>query len=211
MDNCSYFVRVAVDMPLTNFSSLLNRYFSKGWNPDCENWYKIWSKFTCRVRALGAFIRNKYLACQQRPETKNLGDDMSATSCKIGTSCVFKLCPLARWQGSGMERAVACREGYYVMYHHIRKDAPESCTSTRTIFKANNLRLLLLFCDLLPLSHFLGQGFFTWVCLSHHIQFAKIVLDCFLVPSYWKFLRHALQIVRHLYIYILIDVAFITS
>jgi len=50
---------------------------------------------------------------------------MSATSCKTGTSCVFKLCPSAWWQGSGMERAVACREGHYVMYHHIRKDAPE--------------------------------------------------------------------------------------
>jgi len=35
---------------------------------------------------LGAFIQNTYLACQQRPETKNLGDDMSTTSCKTGTS-----------------------------------------------------------------------------------------------------------------------------
>jgi len=181
-------------MPLTNSSSLLLTYFSKGWYQDCGYWYKIWFEFTCRVRALGAFIRNRFLTCQQRTETKNLGDDMSATSCKTCTSCVFKICPLARWQGSGMERAVACRKGHYVMYHHIRKDATEAYTSTRTIFKANNFRLVLLFCDLLSLSHFLGQGFFTWVCLSHHIQFAKIVLNCFLVPSYWKFLRHALVV-----------------
>jgi len=59
-----------------------------------------------------------------------------------------------------MERAVACREGLHVLYHHIRKDAAEACTSTRTIFKAHNLRLVLLFCDLLS-SHFVGQGFFT--------------------------------------------------
>ena len=45
---------------------------------------------------MGAFIRNKYLACQQRPETENLGDDVSATSCKTGKSCVLKICPLAR-------------------------------------------------------------------------------------------------------------------
>jgi len=181
-------------MPLTNSPSLLHTYFSKDWYPDCENWYKIWFKFTCRVRALGAFIRNNYLACQQRPETKNLGDEMSATSCKTGTSCVFRTCLLARWQGSGMERAVACREEHYVMYLHLFKDAPEVCTSTSTIFKTNNLRLVLLFCDLLSLSHFLGQGFFTWVCLSNHIQFAKIVLNSFLVPSYWKFPRHALLV-----------------
>jgi len=43
-----------------------------------------------------------------------------------------------------MERAVACREGHYARYHHIRKDAPEAChcTSGRTIFKANNLCLV---------------------------------------------------------------------
>ena len=120
---------------------------------------QMWFKFTCRVRALGAFIWNRYLACQQCPETKNLGDDMSATSCKTGTSCVFIICPLAIWQGSGMERAVACREGHYVMYHHISKDAPEVCTSIRTILKANNLRPVLLFCDLLSLYRFLGQLF----------------------------------------------------
>jgi len=49
---------------------------------------------------LGAFFRNTYLACQQRPESKNLGDDMSATSCTRGTSSsaagsLFPLTPLA--------------------------------------------------------------------------------------------------------------------
>jgi len=143
---------------------------------------------------IGDFCSEQVSGLSAGPETKNLGDDMSATSCKTGTICVFKICPLARWQGSGMERAVACREGHYVMYNHISKDAPEVCTSTRTIMKANNLRLVLLFCDLLSLSHFLGQGFFTWVCLSHHIHFANIVLNCFLVPSYWKFLTHYLTL-----------------
>jgi len=84
-----FFVRVAVDMPLTNSSLLLHTYLSISWNSDCEKWYNICFKFTCRVRALGAFIWITYLACQQRPETKNLGDDMSATSCKTGTSSVF--------------------------------------------------------------------------------------------------------------------------
>jgi len=95
-DNLSYFKTVAVDLPLTNSSSLLHTYFPKGWHPDCEKWYKIWIKFTCPVRALGAFHRKKYLACQQRPETKNLGDDMSATFGKTGTSWVFPLTPLGR-------------------------------------------------------------------------------------------------------------------
>ena len=167
LDNWYHFDRVAVNVPLTNSSSWLHTNFSKGWNPDCENWYKIWFKFTFRVRALGAFIWNTYLACQQRPDSTNLGDDMSATSCKTGTVCVFKLCPLARWQGSAMERAVACREGHYVMYNHTRKDALESDTSIRAIFATKNLRLL--FHDLCSLSHFLGQGFFTWRCLSHDI------------------------------------------
>jgi len=44
---------------------------------------------------LGAFIRNTYLACQHRPESKNLGDDMSATSCTTGTSSLFPLMPIA--------------------------------------------------------------------------------------------------------------------
>jgi len=74
------------------------------------------------------------------------------------------------WHGKGCS--------LQVMYHHISKGAPEVCTSTRTILKANNLRLVLLFCDLLSLSHFLGEGFFTWVCLSHHIQFAR---SCWIV------------------------------
>ena len=137
-------------MPLTNSSSLLYTYFSKGWYPDCENWYKIWFTFTCRVRALGAFIRNKYLACEQRPETKNLGDEMSVTSCKTGTSCVFRICPLARWQGSGMERAVVCREEHYVMYLHIFKDAPEVCTSTSTIFRQATFVLYYYFAIYFP-------------------------------------------------------------
>ena len=58
-----------------------------------------------------------------------------------------------------MERAVPCTEGQYVMYHHIRKDAPEACTSTRTIFKANDQCLVLLFGDLLSLSHFRDKAF----------------------------------------------------
>jgi len=37
------------------------------------------------------------------------------------------------------------------------------------------------------------KGFFTWDCLSLHIQIDRILLNCFLVPSYWKILRHALD------------------
>jgi len=96
---------------------------------------------------------------------------MQTTVCKTNTSCESKLCLLARWQWSGMERVVACWEEHYVMYYHIHKEAQETCTSTRTIFKANNLCLVLLFGDLLSLSHFLGQGFLAWVCLSYHTQF----------------------------------------
>jgi len=44
---------------------------------------------------LEAFIRNTYLACQQHPESKNLGDDMSATSFTKGTSSLFPITPLA--------------------------------------------------------------------------------------------------------------------
>jgi len=36
-----FFVRVAVDMPLTNSSLLLHTYLSISWNSDCEKWYKI--------------------------------------------------------------------------------------------------------------------------------------------------------------------------
>jgi len=45
------------------------------------------------------------------------------------------------------------------------------------------------------LSHFLGQGFFTWGYLSHHIQIYMLLLNCFLVPSYWKILSHYLLVV----------------
>jgi len=79
------------------------------------------------------------------------------------------------------------REGHYVMYHHVRKDAPESYTSTRSIFKPNNLRLVLLLCNLLSLSNFLGQGFFTWVCLSHHIQIDMILLIPFTLILFFSF------------------------
>jgi len=41
-------------------------------------------------------------------------------------------------------------------------------------------------------SRTLDKGFFTWECLSHHIQIYRILLNCFLVPSYLKILRHYL-------------------
>jgi len=40
------------------------------------------------------------------------------------------------------------------------------------------------------------KGFFTWECLSHHIQIYRILLNCFLVPSYLKILRHYLRAVH---------------
>jgi len=45
------------------------------------------------------------------------------------------------------------------------------------------------------LSHSLGQGFFTWRSLSHHIQKYMEVLNCFFVHPYWKILRHYLACV----------------
>jgi len=123
-------------MPLTNSSSLLHTYFSIVWNPDCGNWYKIWFKFTCWVRALGAFIRNTYLACQQRPETKNLGDDMSATSCKTGTSWVF---PLTALSTESLRKCV-----------HIQKDASWAHNSPGISLQTNSHSLFLLidnWCD----------------------------------------------------------------
>jgi len=36
------------------------------------------------------------------------------------------------------------------------------------------------------------KGFFTWECLSHHIQISRIRLNCFLVPPYLKYLSHYL-------------------
>ena len=42
---------------------------------------------------------------------------------------------------------------------------------------------------------------YTWECLSHHIQIYRIMLNCFLVPSYLKILRHALQIVNFIVFY----------
>jgi len=116
-------------MPITNSSLLLHTYFSIGWNWDCDKRYKILFKFTCRVRALGAFIRDTYLACQQRPETKNLDDDMSATSCKTDTSSVFPLrllagAQLAFWVWEGMW-LWHCPQNHYdivFMYQKMRDE-----------------------------------------------------------------------------------------
>ena len=55
LDNWDHFDRVAVNLPLTNSSSLLHTYLSQGWNPDCENWYKIWFKIYLSSSCIGAF------------------------------------------------------------------------------------------------------------------------------------------------------------
>ena len=170
------------------------------WKPHCENWYKISFKFICRVRALGAFIRNTYLAGQQRPKTKNLSDDMSATSCKKGTSWVFPSTPLIRSTAVsltvGREVTVALSTGSLWKCDHIRKDASWAGDSPGINFKTNGPLLFLLtdnWCyKIIIVPRPRTKTFSTSESLSYHIPICMILLNCFLVLPYLKYLRHAL-------------------
>ena len=82
-------------------------------------------------------------------ETKNLGDDMSATSCKTGTSWVFPLTPLDRITvvvlTVGREVSVTLSHGSLWKCDHIQKDASSAGNSPGINFKANGQLFFLLF------------------------------------------------------------------
>jgi len=183
-------------MPLTYSYWLFKKYFSIGWNPDCRKQYKISFKCTYRVRAFGAFFRNTYLACQQRPESKNLGDDMSATSCTTGTSSLFPITPLA----SSTASKLICWlwEGMWLLY------CPHPHDENVLIFKKMcHMQAILVvsvskqsahyfFCYLAfgviktSLSKSWDKGFFTWETLSHHIQKSILSWIVFLSHHIYK-------------------------
>jgi len=79
---------------------------------------------------------------------KNLGDDMSATSCKTGTSWVLPLTPLHRitavWLTVGSEVSVALSHGWLWKCDHIRKDASSAGNSPGINFKANGQLFFVL-------------------------------------------------------------------
>ena len=175
-----FFVWVAVELPISNSSLFLHSDFSIGWNWDCVKWYKILFKFTCRVRALGAFIRNLYLSCQQRPETKNLGDYMSATSCKTGTSSVFPLRLLAGgelagwlWEGMWLWH---CPQNHYEIVSIYKKMRHEHAILLVSVWK-QTATYLFIWLTIRVIQSYLSQDldkdFFTWECLSHHIQISR--------------------------------------
>jgi len=178
-------------MPLTYSYWLFKEYFSIGWNPDCRKQYKISFKCTYRVRALGAFIRNTYLACQQRPESKNLGDDMSATSCTTGTSSLFPITPIASSTADllavGRDVTVVLSTKSWWKCFDIQKDVSYAGDSRGISFKTISPLLFLLFgfwCYKNIFVQVLGQRLFHVRDLVLPYTKIHFVLNCFIVPPY---------------------------
>jgi len=158
----------------------------------------------CKKECKYAFMKFKSIAndrqfCHICSETKNLGDDLSATSCKTGMGSVFPLTPLGRstagWLSVGRDVTVALSTKSLRYCFHIQKDAWWAGDSPGISLETNG-RLLFLLIDnwfdkiiLVPGS---GQRLFHVKVLVPSYTNLQDSLNCFLVRPYLKYLTHYL-------------------